>query len=1236
MKLYLKLDPESRLSGFPENPELSFAKFEFHIAAEIRKKYGVPEELFSIAGNVVLANFHQTRVLAQQINSKRGPEFHVKPGELNAAGLLDEIFHFIFRIYETQYNPGVFGRAIDQLNNSNGEENVRRLLSEFVSIFPPLEVYKGQSSVLNYLESFAGSKSNYEITLEEFILLYFANINPANNRLLELFDKNYLSNPGLFDRMINSLDEFFRNEKKMGPEEKDIFSFLSEPLQKNPYDLEAQLDFIRERWGVIIEEKFLRRILTGKDFLKEDKSFGFFGGGGEAPVFAPKYKGKFDEAEQLVLGKSGYKYALDSYKDYDEPEQFTPDTDWMPNVILLAKNAFVWLDQLSKKYGRHIHRLDQIPDEELDYLVRSNFNGLWLIGIWERSNASKKIKHILGNIDAVASAYSLHDYHIAGDLGGDEAYHNLNERAKKRGIRLASDMVPNHTGIFSQWVIDHPEYFIQSDYPPFPNYKFTGPDLSDDGRVQLRIEDGYWSRSDAAVVFQRIDNVNGEVKYIYHGNDGTNMPWNDTAQLNMLKKEVREAVIGKIFEVARKFSIIRFDAAMTLTKRHFSRLWYPQPGTGGDIPSRADYALSREEFDFLFPEEFWREVVDRIKAEMPETLLLAEAFWLMEGYFVRSLGMHRVYNSAFMHMMMKEENEKYRDLISNTLEFEPEILKRYVNFMSNPDEETAIKQFGTGDKYFGVCLMMITLPGLPMFAHGQIEGFTEKYGMEYKRAYYHEFTNEWLVEKHKREIFPLMKKRYLFSQVYNFWLFDFHDENGHLNENVFAFTNRELNERSLVFFNNKYEGTRGGIFRSSPKLVTRGGNKNQETTDLLHALKLNSGDNHYYVFKEHISGLEFIRSGRDIAENGFRLELNGFEYRVYLDFREVYDDGGKYHELAGKLGSRGVYSIERALREFELEPLHSAFESLFDEESIKGFIHSFILKAKDGGKEKDRIKFIDNKFHYMLNIVKKYSGAKSEINGIIGAFEKDIKAVQNLNEILDEKFDASASAVNMSIHKSIMVSRDVNYRENSTLFMLWAVISNMKKLFPETDAEITTGNFLSALMLDSPVRKILSRFGKGNYELNREIALLDVLLKTESFEPEKSIAAKGEGKDKAKTRPAFHGELTEILEIEAAKNFLAFNIFEGTQYFSKENFEELCDWLLTMKLIVINPDASSTGKTIENEILKLHSWNKTMKEYSVKSGYKVEPLKKMLAGESVEDRHENPGLEKINSQRNEK
>ncbi len=169
------------------------------------------------------------------------------------------------------------------------------------------------------------------------------------------------------------------------------------------------------------------------------------------------------------------------------------------------------------------------------------------------------------------------------------------------------------------------------------------------------------------------------------------------------------------------------------------------------------------------PEEFWREVVDRVAKEAPDTLLLAEAFWLMEGYFVRTLGMHRVYNSAFMNLLRDEDNAKYRQVMKNTLEFDPEILKRYVNFMNNPDEHTAANQFGKGDKYFGICTLMATLPGLPMFGHGQIEGLTEKYGMEYKRAYWDEYPDQQLIERHAWQIFPLLKRRYLFSGVERFF-----------------------------------------------------------------------------------------------------------------------------------------------------------------------------------------------------------------------------------------------------------------------------------------------------------------------------------------------------------------------------------------------------------------------------------------------------------------------------------
>ena len=170
---------------------------------------------------------------------------------------------------------------------------------------------------------------------------------------------------------------------------------------------------------------------------------------------------------------------------------------------------------------------------------------------------------------------------LAADLGGDTALENL----RQRGLDLACDVVTNHTGIESALLREHPDWFVQLPHPPYPGYSFSGSDLSEDPDYSMQIEDGYFDHSEAAVVCRYQHRHSGEVRFIYHGNDGTHLPWNDTAQLNYLMPEVREAMIRLIIDVAKRFRIIRFDAAMTLAKKHFQRLWYPLPGGGAGVPS---------------------------------------------------------------------------------------------------------------------------------------------------------------------------------------------------------------------------------------------------------------------------------------------------------------------------------------------------------------------------------------------------------------------------------------------------------------------------------------------------------------------------------------------------------------------------------------------------------------------------------------------------------------------------
>jgi len=95
-----------------EQNKKQFPKYEFHIAREIRNKYEFDDELFSINGNVIFANFRSVRLFVQKLNAKRETKEKVAAGQVNAAGLMDEIYHYLFRLYETQVNKGVFKKAL--------------------------------------------------------------------------------------------------------------------------------------------------------------------------------------------------------------------------------------------------------------------------------------------------------------------------------------------------------------------------------------------------------------------------------------------------------------------------------------------------------------------------------------------------------------------------------------------------------------------------------------------------------------------------------------------------------------------------------------------------------------------------------------------------------------------------------------------------------------------------------------------------------------------------------------------------------------------------------------------------------------------------------------------------------------------------------------------------------------------------------------------------------------------
>ncbi|MCL6494220.1 MAG: hypothetical protein K6T54_05490, partial [Ignavibacterium sp.] len=129
----------------------------FHVAKHSRIKYQLEENLFSLQGDLIVADFRTARLLADKINKVRKDEGRhselVTAGQINALGLLHEIFHLLIRRYEENENPRVFQRSIEFLKQTLSEDELEKTMLKFLEEFPPLPVYQNKISAKEFLNS---------------------------------------------------------------------------------------------------------------------------------------------------------------------------------------------------------------------------------------------------------------------------------------------------------------------------------------------------------------------------------------------------------------------------------------------------------------------------------------------------------------------------------------------------------------------------------------------------------------------------------------------------------------------------------------------------------------------------------------------------------------------------------------------------------------------------------------------------------------------------------------------------------------------------------------------------------------------------------------------------------------------------------------------------------------------------------------------------------------------------
>jgi hypothetical protein len=356
------------------------------------------------------------------------------------------------------------------------------------------------------------------------------------------------------------------------------------------------------------------------------------------------------------------------------------DLNKITSPSLYEINTWPWLEAISRRQGTAID-LRSVPDRYWEEIADLGFDGVWLMGVWQRSPAGVAIALSNDDLrasfgvalpdwqssDVVGSPYCVRGYVVDDHFGGRAGLAGARQALAAHGLGLILDFVPNHVAPDHPWTTTKPEVFVSG----------TTADLERDPKSFV--------------------DIGGRV--LANGRDPYFPAWPDVVQLNAFAPALRDAVIETLNEIADQCDGVRCDMAMLLMNDVFARTWGNRVGA---IPDS----------------DYWPSVIPAVRKAHPGFLFLAEAYWDLE-WTLQQQGFNYCYDKRLYDRILHGPAEQVRLHLLADDEYQHGL----VRFVENHDEPRAASAFGpTRSRVAAVTAL--TQTGARLVHNGQLEGAT--------------------------------------------------------------------------------------------------------------------------------------------------------------------------------------------------------------------------------------------------------------------------------------------------------------------------------------------------------------------------------------------------------------------------------------------------------------------------------------------------------------------------------
>jgi hypothetical protein len=315
----------------------------------------------------------------------------------------------------------------------------------------------------------------------------------------------------------------------------------------------------------------------------------------------------------------------------------------------------------------------------------------------------------------------------------------------------------------------------------------------------------------------------------------------------------------------------------------------------------------------------------------------------------------------------------------------------------------------------------------------------------------------------------------------------------------------------------------------------------------------------FVTFRDARTGLAYLRSCRDIWDRGLWLSLDAYQGHVFWEFRELPDgSAGQWRRLWERLGGRGVPSLDDALRELQLEPVHVPLRALFD--------GGHVTAVLDGSAGAPDLDVLEDRLATFLVAV----GTATGVHG---------DPIEVAARIRDEATVAYRDA-----------AEDLSQEDRAAL-LGWLVLSRLGAIAPGSDVAATSLAWYDELRL-API--IASGFRTAGLPEAEAWAVADLVRVLLALPRPSAVRGRGRAADlRLVERWLAHGPVRAAMGV---------NTWEGVEWLDRDRFAALLGWAVRL-------DAIETGRTPDLKLVR------RLSTAAEAAGYRVDTLLAALAAE---------------------